>query len=206
MADKTEKRADELFGDGTPPRTTRDKLIYAAMDLFYSYGFHAVGIDQIIADVGVTKTTFYNHFECKEDLVVEVIKLRDKWETQAFSQDLQAKAGYDPKAMLTMMFDVLDDWFNHPDYTGCMFLHACMAFPSPHDPIHQAASGHFLATREAIRQMAEAAGVKESDAFSRELVLLIQGLLMFRQVSQDDQAARVAKHVAERRLAEYLQK
>lgn len=204
MTDKTEKRADELFGDGTPPRTTRDKLIYAAMDLFYTYGFHAVGIDQIISEVGVTKTTFYNHFECKEDLVVEVIKLRDKWETDAFSQCLHAKAGYDPKAMLIMMFDVLDDWFNHPDYKGCLFLHACMAFPSSHDPVHQAASGHFLKTTQSISQIAQAAGVKDSDAFAREMVLLLQGLLMFRHVNQDDDAARVAKHVAERRLAEYL--
>jgi hypothetical protein len=102
---------------------------------------------------------------------------------------------------------VLDDWFNHPDYQGCLFLHACMAFPSPHDPIHQAASGHYLATMEAIRQMAEAAGVnvKSSEAFAREMVLLLQGLLMFRQVNQDDEAARIAKHMAERRLAEYLQ-
>ena len=204
MADITDKRAEELFGDGTPPRSTRDKLIYAAMDLFYTYGFQAVGIDQIIADVGVTKTTFYNHFECKEDLVVEAIKLRDKWEMAAFTRKLQEKAGYDPKAMLTKMFDVLDEWFTHPDYKGCLFLNACTVFPSPHDPIHQAASGHYLGCTDAIEQMAEAAGVQDPPALARELVLLLQGLLMFRQVHQNDDAAKIAKRIAESRLSAYL--
>jgi len=204
MADITEKRAEELFGDGTPPKTTHDKLVYAAMDLFYSHGFQAVGIDQIIADVGVTKTTFYNHFECKEDLIVEVIKLRDKWEMDAFSRRLQVKAGYDPKAMLTMMFDVLDEWFTHPDYKGCLFLNACTVYPSPHDPIHQAASGHYLGATDAIEQMAKAAGMQDPLAMAQELVLLLQGLLMYRQVTQDDNAAKVAKRIAEDRVQAYL--
>jgi len=204
MADISEKQADELFGDGTPPRSTRDKLIYTAINLFYAHGFHAVGIDQIIAQVGVTKTTFYNHFECKEDLAVAAIQLRDKWEMEAFSRKLQERAGYDPKAMLVMMFDVLDEWFNHPDYNGCMFLNACSEFPSPHDPIHQAASHHYLATGEAIEQMARAAGVADAPAFARELVLLLQGVIMYRQVTGDDEAAQIGKRMAKERLAQYL--
>ncbi len=205
MADITDKRADELFGDGASPHSTRDKLIFAAMDLFYTHGFLAVGIDQIIATVGVTKTTFYNHFECKDDLVVEVIKLRDKWEMDAFSRKLQEKAGYDPKAMLIKMFDVMDEWFTHPDYRGCLFLNACTVFPSPHDPIHQAASSHYLGATGAIEQMAEAAGVKDPPALARELVLLLQGLLMFRQVLQDDDAAKIARRIAESRVQAYLE-
>ncbi len=205
MADVSDKGAAELFGDGRPPRSTRDKLVHAAMDLFYTYGFQAVGIDQILTEVGVTKTTFYNHFECKEDLVVEVIKLRDKWEMEAFSRKLQEKAGYDPKAMLTKMFDVMDEWFTHPDYRGCLFLSACTVFPSPHDPIHQAASGHYLGATDAIRQMAEAAGAKDPLALARELVLLLQGLLMYRQVTHDDNAAKIAKRIAESRLQAHLE-
>ena len=204
MADIGDKTTAELFGDGTPPRTTRDKLIHTAMDLFYTYGFQDVGIDQIIREVGVTKTTFYNHFECKEDLIVEVIKLRDKWEMEAFSRMLQEKAGYDPKAMLTKMFDVMDEWFTHPDYKGCLFLIACTLFPSPNDPIHQAASGHYLGATGAIEQMAEAAGVSDPAALAHELVLLLQGLITFRLVTHNDDAAKIAKRIARDRLATYL--
>ncbi len=52
--------------------------------------------------------------------------------------------------------------------------------------------------------MAEAAGVKNPPALARELVLLLQGLLMFRQVLQDDDAAKIAKRIAESRVQAYL--
>ncbi|MHC4997381.1 MAG: TetR/AcrR family transcriptional regulator [Planctomycetota bacterium] len=58
------------------------------MNLFYELGFYAVGIDQIYARVGDTKTTFDNHFEPKDDLVIAVIKQRDEWERQAFNQQI----------------------------------------------------------------------------------------------------------------------
>jgi len=53
--------------------STRERLVLAAHDLFYAEGFHAVGLDRILAEVGVTKTTFYNHFASKDDLVLEVL-------------------------------------------------------------------------------------------------------------------------------------
>jgi AcrR family transcriptional regulator len=62
----------------------RQDLVDTAMQLFYRNGFHAVGLDRILADTGVTKTTFYNHFESKDDLVVAVIQQRDRWWRDTF--------------------------------------------------------------------------------------------------------------------------
>jgi hypothetical protein len=64
------KPAAELFGLPEPPKTGRARLVHVAIELFYSYGFQAVGVDQIIASTGVTKTTFYKHFDSKDDLLV----------------------------------------------------------------------------------------------------------------------------------------
>ena len=36
--------------------STRQRLIEVAHDLFYEEGFHTVGLDRILAEVGVTKT------------------------------------------------------------------------------------------------------------------------------------------------------
>ena len=52
--------------------TTRERLIEAAQTEFYQGGFQAVGLDAILRVVGVTKTTFYKHFESKDDLIVAV--------------------------------------------------------------------------------------------------------------------------------------
>ena len=70
MASQTiTKSAAELLGVPDVPKSGRGRLVAAAIELFYRHGFGAVGIDQIIAKAGVTKSTFYKHFESKDDLL-----------------------------------------------------------------------------------------------------------------------------------------
>jgi len=48
--------------------------------MFFRTGFHSVGLDAILAEVGVTKTTFYNHFESKNQFISEVLRRPDRRE------------------------------------------------------------------------------------------------------------------------------
>src|SRR4051812_18809248 len=70
------KLASELLGAPDPPRTGRERLVAAAVELFYRHGFGAVGVDRVIEAAGVTKTTFYKHFEGKDDLMVAAVERR----------------------------------------------------------------------------------------------------------------------------------
>src|SRR5438132_2461397 len=106
------KSASEIFGLPDPPRTGRERLLVAAVDLFYRNGFGAIGIDRVISAAGVTKTTFYKHFESKDDLMVAAVQLRDEWESQAWHTAIHKLAGDDPIRQLLAMFDVMDLWFN----------------------------------------------------------------------------------------------
>ncbi len=100
--------------------------------------------------------------------------------------------------------DVLDDWFNHPSYRGCLFLLACAEFPSPNDPVHCAAAKHFGLAAEELARIATAAGVDDPAALAREWILLMQGATTNRMVGNGDDAARVARRVAEQLLASRL--
>src|SRR6187455_3379966 len=144
MANRTAapKTAADIFGQGVKPKGTRERLLHAALELFYAHGFHAIGIDRIIDTVGVTKTTFYKHFESRDELILEAVTLRNEWESAAFEKCVREKAGHDPRAMLLAMFDVLDDWFTGPSYEGCIFISACAEFPSRTHPVHRAAASH----------------------------------------------------------------
>src|SRR5438045_65334 len=127
------KSIAELLGAPDPAKTGRERLVNAAIEMFYRHGFAAVGIDQIIAKAGVTKTTFYKHFEGKDDLMVAAVQRRDEWESQAWQRTIRKIAGDDPVKQLLAMFDVMDIWFNDPDFLGCMFINAASEFPNPHD-------------------------------------------------------------------------
>lgn len=198
------KTAAELFSELPTPRDTREKILFTALDLFHAHGFHAIGLDRILDAVGVTKTTFYNHFESRDALIVEAIKIRDKWDQAAFERRLRELAGYAPRDLLLGMFDVLHEWFTHVDFRGCIFVHACAEFPSPNDPVHRAAVQHYLVAEENIRKMAAAAGVRDPEALASAWSLLLEGAIIRRMTGGADEAARTAKAVAERVLEQAL--
>jgi AcrR family transcriptional regulator len=190
----TNKSAAEIFRR-PEPRDTRERILYTALDHFYAFGFHEVGLDRILDAVGVTKTTFYNHFESRDQLILEALDAREAWEGEALERGMRARAGYDPRGLLLAHFDVMDEWFNHPDYKGCMFVLACAEFPVATDPIHRRAAKSFDVAEEQARGLARAAGVRDPEAFARTYMMLIEGALTRRLVTGDNGAARAARDV-----------
>jgi AcrR family transcriptional regulator len=187
------RSAAELLGAPPAPRRGRDRLVAAAIELFYRHGFQAVGVDQVIAEAGVSKTTFYKHFESKDELMIAAIKQRDGWEREAWSRAMRELGGDSPREQLLALFDVLDIWFNDPDFGGCQFINAAAEFPNPHDPVHQAAAAHKRAARDGFRDLAAAAGAADPEAFADVYTMLFEGTLILRQVHGRNDAARAAR-------------
>src|SRR5712691_5049506 len=52
---------------------TRERIVESARRLFNRHGFTGVSIDEIMAEAGLTRGGFYNHFSTKEDLYAEVV-------------------------------------------------------------------------------------------------------------------------------------
>ena len=52
---------------------TRERIVERARLLFNKHGFASVSIDEIMAEVGLTRGGFYNHFSTKEELYGEAI-------------------------------------------------------------------------------------------------------------------------------------
>jgi AcrR family transcriptional regulator len=200
------KTVAELLGQPDPPAAGRDRLLSVAVELFYRNGFGAIGIDRVIAAAGVTKTTFYKHFEGKDDLMVAAVRRRDEWESQAWDRAVRKIAGDDPAAQLLALFDVMDVWFNDPDFRGCMFLNTAIEFPNPHDPVHQAAAEHKRRSRDHWRDLARDAGADAAAAetFADCYTALVEGALILRQTHGRNDAARVVRPAIEQLLRTYL--
>jgi AcrR family transcriptional regulator len=200
------KTAAELLGAPPAAKSGRDRLLDTAIDLFYRHGFNAVGLDQVIDAVGVTKTTFYKHFESKDELMVEAVRRRDQWEKQAWARAVRQRVGDDPRAQLLALFDVLHEWFTAPDFGGCIFINTAAEFPNPHDPVHQAAAAYKRGNREAWCESAKAAGASDAETFTDQYTVLVEGTLILRQVHGRNDAALVARQLAEQLVEQFIPK
>ena len=175
--------------------SSKEPLLQVATELFIRNGFGPTGLDQIIDAVGVTKTTFYKHFESKDDLIVAVLRRQHEIEMRGIAADTEAIAGGNPKERILAIFDVLDAWFSEPNFRGCIFLNAVTEFPMKTDPIHIAAIKHGEQLGLFVRDNAIAAGADRESATlaAEQILMLIRGAVFSRQTANMIDAAKCAK-------------
>ena len=70
----------------------RDHLIDTAIRLFNENGYHATGIDKILAESGVAKMTLYKHFKSKDELILAALARRDRYWREWFEGTLERRA------------------------------------------------------------------------------------------------------------------
>lgn len=52
------------------------RILACSMEIFGKYGIKGLTMDNIAAEVGISKRTLYEHFSCKEELLTECLRLR----------------------------------------------------------------------------------------------------------------------------------
>jgi len=186
------------------PASTKDRIIHTAHDLFYARGFHAVGLDAILADVGVTKTTFYNHFQTKEDLVRAVLEWHDRWWQDEFRSLLRRLGGDKPRDQLLAVADALEETLKHKEFNGCFFVNVAVQFPQQHDPAHQAAAQHKQDMESIIRELAGYAGADDPTAMAQEISLVMEGAYVTRQVTGNAATSAVARRLVQQIIGRHL--
>lgn len=198
------ERVIELLHMPEFPKEGRGRLIGVAIELFYRYGISPIGLDHILAEAGVSKTTFYKHFESKDDLVQAVLKARDEIEMHSWTEAVREYAGENPRDQLIGRIDVLNIWFTADYFNGCQFINAAAEFPNPHDPVHKLAAAHKHANRDSVYQLAKEAGATDPGTFADAYTTLFEGTLVMRQIHHRDDAALIARRLFENLIDEYI--
>lgn len=176
---------------------TRQRLIDAATKRFYRDGFRNVGIDQVLSDVGISKTAFYKHFESKEDLMLAVLDGHDLWMRETFRQMVHERGGPNPVDQLHALFDVVEMIIESEDFQGCIFVNVSMEFPLPHEPAHQAAAASKRAMEEIVYELATQAGADDPRALAQELCLVMEGAYVTRHVTGNPETVTIARRIAD---------
>jgi len=174
----------------------KTKIFETAARLFYSRGIKSTGVDLIISEAGVNKTTFFKHFPSKQVLVLSYLNFRDEqwlsWLTQRISE-----IGSTPRCRLLAIFQALGEWFQMPDYCGCAFTNTLAEFRDRETPEYKIASAHKEKLRDQIKSLVMAAGSIESEQCADQLMLLIEGAIVRAQLEGRPDAADDARSIAE---------
>lgn len=180
------------------PSATRQKLLEVAEALFYDEGFHAVGLDRILAAVGISKQGFYRHFSSKEDLVVEVIYWHDRWWREQCHRLIKERAGRHPRRQLDTFVELLIEVLGGRGFRGCFFINAIAQFPSASDPIHRAAVEAKDNIEALMRDLALCAGADDPAAFARELAMIFEGAFATRSLRPAEEVIPVLRRMTGR--------
>jgi AcrR family transcriptional regulator len=184
--------------------SSRQRLIDAAFARFYRDGFRNVGLDQILADVGISKTAFYKHFESKEDLMLAALEDHQRLMEDEFRGMVRQRGGETPSGQLRALFDAVENIIESEDFRGCVFVNVSIEFPLPHEPAHLAAARSKAAVERIVRELAEQAGAADPAALAQELCLVMEGAYVTRHVSGNPDTVAIARQIAERIISAHL--
>ncbi len=177
-----------------PKQTRKEHLLQIAFELFNRQGYHATGIDQILAESGVAKATLYKYFKSKEELILQVLQQRHD---QVKAMNLKFLEDSDGDVL--SLFDALDHWFQQADFRGCNFIQASVEFIDSHHPIHQSAANHKRWLKALICQHLKVPA-KEKNALAEQILMLLDGAIVSAQVRNEKKAAQLAKQLAKQLL------
>jgi AcrR family transcriptional regulator len=153
--------------------SARERILDTAARLFYRDGYHAVGVDTIIAESGVAKMTLYRHFPSKDELIAAYLR-RANHQLLEWMEGLIAPH-QDPRAALEAVFEGVAKLASSPQCLGCAFVGAAAEFPEFDHPGHQAALAHKRQVVDRFRDLAEAAGARDPRSLAEQLLLVMDG-------------------------------
>ena len=141
-------------------RSSRESLIEAGLQVFQLRGFSGCGVQDITSLAGVPKGSFYNHFESKEALALEV--LGQFWARGATRREILADATLDPIERLRKHFQALSAAvIGHEFRRGCLIGNFSSELPAWSEPVRERLRGlydEWVAAIGACVSEVEAAG------------------------------------------------
>ncbi|MFJ7234774.1 TetR/AcrR family transcriptional regulator [Streptomyces tendae] len=172
----------EVVGAAGKPRRVRmtpgaRRVLEAAERLFYEHGIHAVGVDLIAAEAGVTKKTLYDRFGSKEQIVVEYLAGRDERWRDLLAGRLEA-AGEGAAVRVEAVFEASRAWSARYGARGCSMINAHAEISDPAHPAHPVIVGQKRWMLDLFTGLAREVDAAGADRLARTLMLLHEGALV----------------------------
>ena len=168
----------------------RQRILDTASTLFYERGVRAVGVDLVVDESGVAKTSLYRHFRTKDDLVVAFLE-REDVEFWAQWDDVAARHAADPVAELEAHMRWIGKRLARANYRGCPQINVAAEFAEADHPAREVARRHMQALRKRLAELARKFGAARPNELAAQLGLLVNGAFVSASMLAPDEATRV---------------
>lgn len=174
----------------------REKILETASTLFYHQGVRAVGVDLIVKEAGVAKTSLYRHFGTKDDLIAAFLEREDRdfwgqWDS------VTALSGGDPKEELLAQLAWVGARAGRPGYRGCPQINVAAEFPEADHPARRVATAHKQELRRRLTTIAQALDVREPHELGGQLAVLVNGAFVSSPIFDTGEAPSLLQQAAE---------
>jgi AcrR family transcriptional regulator len=180
-------------GAGRP--SAAERILKSARELFYRRGIRAVGVEDIVANAGVTKPSLYRSYSSKDELAAAYLRLYEEEFWARFDAAVAAHPG-DPRAQILAYLEGFSDRVAAPNYRGCGLSNAAVEYPEPDHPARLVSEAHKTLLRQRLIQMSRDMGAVEPEVLGDGLFLIFEGTLVSKQIFQSSGPAGQVVQVA----------
>jgi AcrR family transcriptional regulator len=177
------------------PADVRNRILETASALFYRDGVRAVGVDLVVEQARVAKTSLYRHFRTKDDLIAAFLEREDQ-DFWAGWDRVAAPYTEDPAAELDAHLGWIGERVGRPNYRGCPQLNVAAEFPAPDHPARKVATAHKRELRRRLKGIAERLAVDRPDELAGQLSVLINGAFVSAQIFEEGEATPLLRATA----------
>ena len=178
----------------------RQRILDTASRLFYERGVRAVGVDLVVDESGVAKTSLYRYFRTKDDLIVAFLEREDvefwgQWDKVA------ARHADDPIGEIEAHMRWIGKRLARANYRGCPQINVAAEFAESGHPAREVSRRHMQAMRKRLAELARRFGAARPSDLAVQLGLLVNGAFVSASMLAPDEATRVLLASARAMLA-----
>jgi len=177
----------------------RQDILETALRLFECEGYQSVGIDRIIAESGVAKMTMYKHFHSKDELIIAVLREKDRRILLSLHAFVERHRTFRSRVKAVFLWH--NAWFNSPAFNGCMFAHAAAEFREHTSEIRRVGEGHKFKLENLLVSLLAQANPAMAQEMAGQFMLLLEGARISAYLRNRRDSALLAWRIAESLLA-----